>query len=167
MIGRLFHALLASSVVAGTAAGASYGVTHWMPEGAPRDTVERYVTAPGREVCARLRDDKSARRKVDAGRERLEEAGLDLKKLQDPALRAELAKGAAKAKAEAERLVHLYNVGSWAGIGFVVCLALTLFFGIESIGAALALGFKVTLALVFLQGALILGGVLVLQKLGS
>lgn len=135
---RLLHALLASSVVAGAAAGASYGVTHWVPEGGARETVERYVTAPGREVYSRLRE--------------------------DPALRAELAKGAAKARKEARRLAHLYSVGSWAGIGFVICLAMTLLFGVKSIGAALALGFKVTLTMVFLQGALILGGLLALAK---
>jgi hypothetical protein len=167
MIGRLFHTLLAASVVAGAAAAASYGVTHWVPEGRGRQAVERWLTAPGQAVYARLKEDKTARRKVAAGQERLERAGLDLKKLQDSLVGAELAKGAAKAEAEARRLVHLYNVGAWAGAGFAVCLALALLFGIESIEEALALGFKVTLALVFLQGALILGGVLVLSKLGG
>lgn len=167
MTAKILHALIASSVVAGTAAGASYGVTHWVPEGATREAVERYVTAPGQEVYARLKDDKAARRKVEEGKERLEEAGLDLSRLKDPALRAELAKGAARAREEARRLMHLYSVGSWAGIGFVLCLAMTLLFGVRSIGAALALGFKVTLTLVFLQGALVLGGMLALRKLGG
>ncbi len=167
MFGRLFHALLAASVVAGAAAGASYGVTHWVPEGRIHQAVERWITAPGQAVYTRLKEDQAVRKKVEAGQKRLEQAGLDLKGFQDSLVGAELAKGAAKAKAEARRLMHLYNVGTWAGVGFAVCLALTLLFGIESIGAALALGLKVTLALIFLQGALILGGVLALSKLGG
>ena len=167
VIGRFFHALLASSVVAGAAAAASYGVTHWVPEGRTRQAVERWVTAPGQTVYARLKENRTAHKQVEAGQERLEKAGLDLKRFEDSLVGKELAKGAAKTKAEAQRLMHLYNVGAWAGAGFAVCLALTLLFGIESIGAALALGLKVTLALVFLQGALILGGVLVFQKMAG
>jgi hypothetical protein len=142
-------------------------VIHWVPEGPVREAVERWVTAPGQTVYARLKEDRAARQKVEAGQERLKKAGLDLKKIQESLAGQELVKGAAKATTETRRLMHFYNVSAWAGAGFAVCLALTLLFGIESIGSALALGFKVTLALIFLQGALILGGVLMLSKLGG
>jgi hypothetical protein len=158
VIGRLFHALLASCVVAGAAAGASYGMAHWVPASSARQTVESWVTAPGQAVYARLKEDRAARRKVEAVQERLKKAGLDLKRFQDSLVGPE---------AEARRLIHLYNVGAWAGVGLAVCLALTFLFGIESIGAALALGLKVTLALIFLQGALLLGGMLALSKPGG
>jgi hypothetical protein len=161
MIGRLLHALLASCVVAGAAAGASYGVTHWIPEGPTRQALELWVTAPGQAVYVRLKKDPAARKKVETGRARLEKAGLDLKRFQDSLVGVEMTKGAA----ETRRLLHLYNVSAWAAAGFAVCLALTLLFGIESIFDALTLGVRVTLALIFLQGALILGGVLALSKL--
>ena len=167
MISRFFHALLAASVVAGAAAAASYGATHWAPQGRAREFAERWVTAPGHAVYARLTADREAQKKVRAGEERLARAGVDLKMIQDSLVGQELGHAASKTQAEARRLAHLYNVGAWAGAGFVVCLAFTLFLGIESIGAALVLGFKVTLALIFLQGALILGGVLVLAKLAG
>ena len=163
MIGRLFHALLASCVVAGAAAGASYGLTHWIPEGPTHQSLELWATAPGQAVYARLKTNPAARKKIEAGLDRLEKSGLDLKRFQDTLVGVELSKGAA----ETRRLLHLYNVSAWAGAGFAVCLALTLLFGIESIFDALALGFKVTLAMIFLQGALILGGVLALSKLGG
>jgi len=167
VIGRLFHSLLATSVVAATAAGASYGVTHWLPQGQAHDMIERWVTAPGQAIYARLEKNRTTKKGMKEGEDRLSQAGRDLKKYQDSALGRELSQTMTKAQDETQRLMHLYNVGAWAGVGFVVCLVLTLFFGIESIGAALSLGFKVTLALVFLQGALILGGVLVFQKLAG
>lgn len=152
--------------MAGTAAAASYGAAHWLPQGRTQELAERWVTAPGQNLYSRFQGGDQAQKKLEAGQEQLTKAGLDLKKLQDSPLGRELLKAKDKAKAEAQRLTRLYNVGAWAGTGFIVCLVLTLLFGVSSIKSALVLGFKVTLTLVFLQGALILGGVLVLQKLG-
>jgi hypothetical protein len=167
MIGRLFYALRAASVVAAAAAAASYGVTRGLPQGPARQGLECWVTAPGQAVYAKIKEDPAVRKKVEAGQERLEKAGLDLKSLQDSLVGPQTAKGAAKARSEARRHVHLYNVGAWAGAGLALCLAFALLFGVGSIADALALGLKVTLALVFLQGALILGGVLALSRLGG
>jgi len=167
MIGRLFHALLAASVVTAAAVAGSYGVTHWVPEGRARDLAEGWVTAPGQALYARLDADRSGRKKVPAGHQRIAEAGLDLKKLQDSPLGRDLLKATAQARTEAQRLMHLYNVGAWAGAGFLVCLVLTIFFGVSSIGSALVLGFQVSAAFIFLQGALILGGVLVCRKIAG
>jgi hypothetical protein len=163
MIARLFHALIATSIVAGAALAASYGVTHWMPAGRMQDQAERLLTAPGQAIYAGLESNRAARKMVEAQQKRLAKAGVDLRKLQDSLLGRDMR----KAEAEAVRFMHLYNIGVWAGIGFAACLVLTIFFGISSIESALALGFKVTLALIFLQGALILGGVLVLRKLAG
>ena len=167
MIVRLFHAAVAPSVVAGAAAPASYGVNHWAPEGRARDALDRWVTAPGQAVYARLQEDRSARQKVAAGQERLEKAGLDLKGFQDALVGYEPAKGAARAKAVARRLTHLYNVGAWAAAGLALCLTWALLFDIDTIIDAIVLGIRVSLALTCLQGALIMGGTLALPKLGG
>ena len=152
MISRLFHALIAAGVVAGAAAAASYGVTHWVPEGKAHDRMERWLTAGGQALCARL--PKNWKKKLSAGRERLQKAGVDPQKFEDAVL-GEMP----QASAQTRRLFHLYNIGAWALAGFILCLVLTILFAISSIKSALALGFKVTLTLLFLQGALILTGV--------
>ncbi|MCX5796827.1 MAG: hypothetical protein NTY77_15135 [Elusimicrobia bacterium] len=167
MIVRLFHTLVATSVVAGSAAAASYGLNHWAPEGRAHDAVERWITAPGQAVYSRLAEDRDARKKVEAGEARLEKAGLDLKRLQDSLVGYEPAKGAARAKAVARRLTHLYNVGAWAAAGLAACLAWALLFDIDTIIDAIFLGLRVSLGLAFLQGALIMGGGLAVSKPGG
>ena len=163
MASRILYALVATAVTAGSAGGLSAGVLA-LPKGPAREAVERFLVAPGEALMERLdqgalrRLRKKAEGKMEEGKEKVEEAAEALKE------KAE-ALGAEGAAEQLDRLPHLYNVGAWAGAGFILCLLGTLLFGVSSLKSALALGFKVTLALLFLQGALVFGGVLAYQKL--
>ncbi|MFA6003740.1 MAG: hypothetical protein WC881_06700 [Elusimicrobiota bacterium] len=167
MIGRLFHALLASSVVVGTAIAGSYGVTHWLPEGRTRDLAERWVAAPGEAIYQRLEENPQLEKLKDAADKKVEAGKEKLDRFNDTRLGREMLKATASTRGRTRRLMHIYNVGAWAGIGFAICLIMTLIFGISTIKTALALGFKVALTLIFLQAALVLGGVLAFHKLAG
>ena len=149
MKGNVFYALVASAVVAGSAAAMGAAVER-LPSGKWRDAAERYLLAPGHEVYERLDSDprfkkwrKKAARQVEAGREKLEEA-----------------KESVEEKAEALGAPALYNTAAWAVAGFFLCLLGTLVFGVSSLKSAIALGLKATLFMLFLQGALVFAGFL-------
>ena len=148
MKNRLLYALISTFVVTCVSAGASVIALKWVPK-EHREAVERGLIAPGQALYAKLEDQKGFRKlkkkgekTLEAGKEKFEEAAEDL----------------------SDRLPHAYNIGAWAVTGFILCLMMTLFFGVSSFKAAVALGLKVTLTLVFLQAALVLGGVLAYQK---
>lgn len=167
MAGRLFYALLASSVVAGTAVAGSYAVTHWVPEGGARDMAERWVAAPGETIYRRLEKNRGLDKLKDAAGEKVEAGARKLDQLGDTAAGRDVLKAAAGARGKAKRLMHIYNVGAWAGVGFALCFIMTLIFGVSSIKTALALGLKVTLTLICLQATLVLGGLLLFRKLAG
>ncbi len=146
MISRLFHALLAASVVAGAAALGSYGVSHWVPEGKTHDRLERWFSAGGKALEARLPQNWKDR--LSAAKERL------------PQVEDTIVGEMPQAAAPAQKLFHLYNIGAWTAAGFILCFVMTVLFAVSSLKSALALGFKVALTLIFLQAALIAAGVL-------
>jgi len=167
MLHKLFHALLASSVAAATAAGASAAVLAWAPQGQVRDSLERCIAAPGGMVYERLQGRKEVRRlgkSMDKAADRVKDGMEDAK---DKLGEMGLGRAVDAASEQAERLPHYYNVAVWAVAGFILCLLMTLVFGVSSFKSALALGFKVTLTLVFLQGALLFGGLLAWQRWGG
>ena len=143
MVKHFFYALLSAGVVTAAAIGADYGAAHWLPEGRAHELAERWITAPGQSLCAKLN-----------GNPRISRLNKNLQeKIKDSAL----AQDVFKAKNEAARLMSLYNIGTWTGVGFILCLLLTILLGVSSIKSALVLGLKVTLFFVFLQAALVLG----------
>ena len=143
MVRYLFYALLSAGVVTAAAIGTSYGAAHWLPEGRGHELAERWVTAPGQALYAKLNEHPQIAR-------------LN-KTVQDKIKDSAIAQDMLKAENETARLMRLYNIGTWTGIGFILCLLLTILLGISSIKSALVLGFKVTLFFVFLQAALVLG----------
>jgi len=139
-------------------------VLSYVPQGKTRAALERYLIAPGGMLYERLQDRKEVRKirkAVGKASEKIED-GLDEAK--EKLEKAGLGAAVEKASERAERLPHYYNIASWAGAGFVVCLLMTLIFGVSSIKSALALGFKVTLGLLFLQAALVFAGILAFQR---
>ena len=169
---KILYALLATTVVTAASATTSALVLTWVPKGQMRDAAEKYLIAPGEVVYRALEDQKDVRKLQKLGQKKLDAAADRLEDVKDDARKA-LAKTAVggkldeKLSEQAERLPHLYNVGSWAVAGFALSLIMTLLFGISSFKSALALGFKVTLTLIFLQGALVFGGILVYQKMAG
>ena len=148
---RLLHAFLAAAVVTGAAFGAGRAVEA-LPKGRIHDAAERWILEPGRALAERVGDSravKKARKKAEKGIERAAEQAVD----------ALESRGF-----EANRVAALYTTGAWAGIGFVVCLLLTLALGISSVGSALVLGLKVSLAFFFLQAAVVFGGLFLFAR---
>ncbi|MEK7857515.1 MAG: hypothetical protein AAB320_00115 [Elusimicrobiota bacterium] len=154
MKGKLFYALLASTVVVGASMAMSAAVLNWIPKGKTRDFAEKTLIAPGEMLYERLDGKRKLKQLRKAGEKELE-------KLEDSKLGA----AAIDTVDKLERLPHYYNVGAWALTGFVLCFLMTLFFGVSSFKSALALGLKVTVTLIFLQGALVFAGVLAYQNL--
>lgn len=176
MKAKLLYALISASIVTGTSWTMSTVALDVLPKGAVRETAQRYVLAPGREVLDRLEDQKSVRKLRKKGRKRIKKTKKKFDKKLDQAVDklddalSEYEMGEAisdRLSDEAERLEKLYNVGIWALAGFALCALFTIVLGVSSLKTAVALGAKVTLFMIFLQGALVFGGILVVQRLAG
>lgn len=133
MKSRILYSLTAGLVVGGCALAADSVSANFLPRGKTQEAVRRFLSEPGQRLKDKLEDSKDLRDLSRRGRQALETS---------------------------QEKLRLYNIGAWTAAGFLLCLLMTIFFGVSTFGAAVSLGLKAALTLIFLQGALIFAGVL-------